>query len=114
MKRGIPLIIFFISIISALTFAADKDIVKMQGVVMELDLKKNMMIVNEKQFVWDQNTIIYNEKGFPTTVDKLKTKIWVYIEGVGERVNKRILAKKIYILPKYIDEKERHLYPFIQ
>jgi hypothetical protein len=82
--------------------------------VMELDLKKNMMIVNERIFVWDSNTIFYNEKGSPITVDKLRTKTWVYIEGVRENVKKRIVAEKIYLLPKYIHEEEKHLYPFIQ
>jgi len=81
---------------------------------MELDLKKNMMIVNERTFVWDQNTIFYNEKGSPVTVDKLNTKTWVYIEGVRENVKKRVVAEKIYLLPKYISEKEKYRYPFMQ
>ena len=59
------LAILFSLFISSLTFAADKDIVTFQGIVMELDWKKKM-------------------------------------------------AKKIYLLPKYIDEKEKHLYPFIK
>jgi hypothetical protein len=86
----------------------------MQGIVMEVDLKKNMIVVNERMFAWDPNTIFYNEKGSPLTVDKLRAKTWVYIEGMRDNVRKRLVAEKIYMLPKYIDEKEKHLYPFME
>jgi len=112
--KEVILVIFSIFIFSFLTFASDEGIVRVQGIVMELDLKKNMMIVNERTFVWDQNTIFYNEKGSPITVDKLRAKTWVYIEGMRENVKKRVVAEKIYLLPKYIDEKEKYRYPFMQ
>ena len=112
--KEVILVIFSILIFSFLTFASDEGIVRVQGIVMELDLKKNMMIVNERTFVWDQKTIFYNEKGSPITVDKLNTKTWVYIEGMRENVKKRVVAEKIYLLPKYIDEKEKYRYPFMQ
>jgi hypothetical protein len=113
-NKGTLLLIFSISIISSLTFALDKDKIAIQGVVMELDLKKNVMIVNERAFFWDPQTIFYNEKGSPITVDQLRAKTWVYIEGMRDNVKKRAIAGKIYLLPKYINEKEKHLYPFIQ
>ncbi len=111
---GISLCIFFILIISALTFASDKGIVATQGIVMALDLKKNTMIINERAFTWDQNTVIHNEKGSPVTLDNLRARTWVYIEGVEDKAHKRVVAKKIYLLPKYIDGKEKNLYPFIK
>lgn len=111
--RGIFLAILFSLFISSLTFAADKDIVTFQGIVMELDWKKKMITVNERSFVFDQNTIVHNEKGSPIPQDNLKTKTWLYIEGIKDKSQKKI-AKKIYVLPKYIDEKEKHLYPFIK
>jgi hypothetical protein len=111
---GICFTIFFILIISTLTFASDKGIVTTQGVVMALDLKKKTMIVNEKAFIWDQDTVIHNKKGSPVTLDNLRARTWVYIEGVEDKAHKRVVAKKIYLLPKYIDEKEKNLYPFIK
>lgn len=114
MKKGILFTIFFLLIFSSLTFGEDKGVLNIQGVVMVLDLKKSMLVVNEKTFFWDQNTVFYNEKGAPITIDKLKTKGWVYIEGENDKVRKGWVAKKIYLLPKYIDRKERYLYPFIQ
>jgi hypothetical protein len=114
MKKGISLTVFFLLVFSALTFGAEIGIIKMQGVVMELDLKKGTVVISEKTFVWDQKTAFYNDKGSPIKVDSLKTKGWVYIEGENDKANKRWVAKKIYLLPKYIEGKERHLYPFIQ
>jgi hypothetical protein len=111
--RGIFLAILFSLFISSLTFAADKDIVTFQGMVMELDWKQKIIIVNERSFAFDKNTIVHNEKGSPIPQDNLKTKTWVFVEGVKDK-NQKKLAKKIYLLPKYIDDKEKHLYPFIK
>jgi len=113
-NKGVILLICSISIISSLTFALDKDRIAIQGVVMELDLNKTVMVVNERAFFWNPQTIFYNEKGSSITVDKLRAKTWVYIEGMKDNVKKRAIAEKIYLLPKYIHEKEKHLYPFIQ
>jgi hypothetical protein len=112
-SRGIFLTILLSLFISSLTFAADKGIVTFQGIVTELDWKKKIITVNERSFAFDQNTIVHNEKGSLIPQDNLKTKTWVFIEGVKDRNQKKV-AKKIYLLPKYIDEKEKHLYPFIK
>lgn len=114
MKKGILLTIFFLLTFSVLTFASEIGIVKIQGILMSLDLKKSSAVINERTFVWDQNTTFHNENGSPVTVDKLKTKAWVYIEGENDKVHKRWVAKKIYLLPKFIGSKELHLYPFIE
>jgi len=111
--RGILLTILLSLFISSLTFAANKDKVTFQGMVTELDWEKKMITVNERSFAFDQNTIVYNEKGSPISQDRIRTKTWVFIEGVKDKRQKKV-AKKIYLLPKYIDEKEKHLYPFIK
>ncbi len=114
MKKGIVLSFFFLLVVSSLTFAGEINIVRMQGVVMSLDLKKSAMVVNETLFVWNQKTTFQNSSGAPITADKLKTKGWVYIEGENDKALKRCVATKIYLLPKFIKEKELHLYPFIE
>jgi len=113
-KMGVGLAVFSIILISSLTFASDKGIVKSQGILMALDLKKKTMIINEQPFTWDQDTVIHNEKGSPVTLDNLRARTWVYVEGVREKGQKRAVVKKIYLLPKYIDEREKSLYPFIK
>ena len=113
-KREILLIVFLALLIPALTSALQGDIVKQQGVVMVVDVKQGTFVVNEKLFVWDQHTAIRTEKGISTTIDKLKVKDWVYVEGVEDRARNRIEAKKIYLLSKRIDRKEKHNYPFME
>lgn len=111
---GITFAIVLGFVIYSLTFAADESRVRVQGRVMELDLQKNMMIVNERTFFWGPHTIFYNEKGSPITADRLKTKGWIYLEGTRHGVDKKVVAEKIYLIPKYVHEREKHLYPFIQ
>ncbi len=111
---GVALAVFSIMLISALTFASDKGIVKTQGVLMALDLKKKTMIINEQAFTWDESTVVHNEKGSPVALDNLKARTWVYVEGVKDKGQKTVVVKKIYLVPKYIDEREKHLYPFIK
>ena len=109
---GMILICSSLFTFATLNISLGEDIVKMQGAVMNIDFKKNTMIVNEKTFVWKQNSAIYNDKGSPITIDKFRPKARVYIEG--ERDNNKLLINKIYLLPKYIGKKERHLYPFME
>lgn len=86
---------------------------RIQGRIMSLDLKKNTMIVNERYFYWDEKTNFYNASGTNIKVDKLKLNSWVYIEGENGD-NQKIMIKKIYLLPRRIDKRERNQYPFIQ
>jgi len=89
----------FIFLFAALTFAQGKDVVRMTGQVMGLNVAKKTVTVNEKTFVWDQNTLFYDESNFPTTADKLKKDVKVYIEATWVK-NKPYTITKIYISPK--------------
>lgn len=111
--KELILVVFSALVFSSLTLALDKDKVKLQGVLVELDLKKKVMVVNETAFYWDENTVFNNAKGVPIPVDKFKIKAWVYVEGQNDKANRKV-AQKVYLLPKHIERKERHLYPFIQ
>ncbi len=113
-KGKIILMITLTLVVSALTFASDEGIVKLQGVVMTVDMKQNIFTVNERTFCWDRQTVISNEKGLPVTADKLKLRGWVYIEGIPDKANRRNIARKIHLIPKYINDKEKHLYSFME
>ena len=113
MKSSVFILVFIVSV-SGLTFAAEKDMVQFQGVLMTVDVKNRSMVINEKLCVWNHQTLINDATGSPTTFDRLQTKNWVYIEGVYEKPHHRIVAKTIYLLPNRIDEKEKGLYPFIK
>ncbi len=110
-KKGTLLMGLALLILSTWTPASGEE-VKVQGLIMNIDFKQNSMVVNEKTFVWGQTTAIYNDKGSPATMDRFKPMGWVYIEGEKAPDNK-ITIKKIYGLPKQINKKEKHLYPFM-
>ena len=90
------IILFF----SLQTFAAEKGILRLRGQVMEINLEKNMMVVNEKFFIWDKKSIFVNESGTPITPDQLKIDRMVYIEGERLSKNKPILIKELRLLSK--------------
>jgi hypothetical protein len=113
-KIRMSLLFFSVFILSTLALAQDTDTVKLQGRVMQLDLEKNVMIVNERLFVLDFQTSVRDEKDYPITVDRLKPEAWVYVEGKHNNAIKKLVAKKIYLLPKYIEKTERRLYPFME
>lgn len=105
-------LLFSIIILSTLAFALEESIVKTQGVVMNIDFKKKTMVVNERPGVWNKDTMFYDDKGMPIPADRFKPHSWVFVEWKEQ--GKNFLIQEIYLLPKYVDRNERHLYPFMQ
>jgi LEA14-like dessication related protein len=97
--KEIVLIVCFVILFSAFAFAAEDQMVSIRGKVMSLDLSRNRIVVSEQIFVWDTNTKFYNEHASPITVDQIKAKNWVYIEGVA-RQGKPIMIQTLSLLPK--------------
>ncbi len=112
-KMMVGVILFLLSL-SGLTWAAEKDILTFQGIVMAVDLQKRSMVVNERICIWNHETAIHNGRGLRADLDQLNPRTWVYVEGVYDKAHHRVLAKTIYLLPKYVDEKEKGQYPFIK
>jgi hypothetical protein len=98
--KELILIVCFFFLFSGLAFAQGKDI-QSKGKVMELDFAKKTVIVNEKTFVWDANSLFYDVKGAPIliTEDKLQKGTMVRIESTWIK-NKPLMIKKLYLLPK--------------
>jgi hypothetical protein len=96
----VVLIVCFIFCFSALAFAQGKDI-QSKGKVMQLDFVKKTVIVNEKAFVWDANTLFYDVKGAPIliTEDKLQKGTKVTVEATWIK-KKPMVIKKLYLLSK--------------
>jgi len=90
----------FIFLFSALAFAQGKDI-HIKGKVMQLDFAKKTVIVNEKAFVWDANSVFYDEKDSRVSIteDRLKQGTLVSIETTRIK-NKPLMIKKLHLLPK--------------
>lgn len=106
MKKGffgkeIALIVCFVFLSLAFAFAAEDQVVSIQGKVMSLNLSKNRMVVNEKTFFWDANSVLYDENGSPVpiTADRLKKGTRVSVEATWIK-NKPHMIKNINLLPK--------------
>ena len=108
------LVVFLPLLMCTLTFGGEGDILKFQGVVMSVDVKGSSLIVNERLVVWDKKTVVSNERGISASIERVKARDWVFVEGVLNKAQKRVEAKRIYVLPKRIDEKEKHQYPFFK
>jgi hypothetical protein len=97
------LVISSMFLFSALAFAAEPQVVTFEGRIMDWDLKKNMIVVNEKYFFWNSGTIGYDETGAliktEKLADQLKMNTLVNIEAVKGAGNRRFIIKKISLLP---------------
>jgi len=99
-EKEVVLIVCFVFLFSGLAFAQGKDI-QSKGKVMQLDFAKKTVIVNEKTFVWDANTLVFDEKGSPVviTADRLAKGTMVRVEATWIK-KKPLVIKKLYLLPK--------------
>jgi hypothetical protein len=97
--KEVILIVCFIFLFSALAFAQGKDI-QTKGKVMELDFAKKTVIVNEKTFFWNPNTLFFDEKGSPIsiTADRLAKGTLVSVEATWIK-KKPLVIKKLTLLP---------------
>jgi hypothetical protein len=100
------LAVSFILLFSPLAFTAEPVAVTVQGKIMDWDLKKNMIVVNEKYFFWNAQTIFYDEKGNAIKGDRFKVKqlkmnTLVNMEAVKITTAKRqFTIKKLSLVPK--------------
>ncbi len=84
----------------------------LQGVV--TDYRADRLVVNETWKIHlTGKTQVLNVEGEEMERFYLEGHRWVYVEGI-ERKDGSIEAVKVYLLPKYIDKKERVKYPFIK
>ena len=109
--------IIFLAVLlfSSFALALDEErAVRVQGLVMELNLAKNIVVVNEKKFFWNEKTVFHNEDGTVTkNIDRLKVNTWVYIVGEYVGLNRHNVATEIYFLTRFVGQKEKEQYPFI-
>src|SRR5512143_435367 len=93
-------VVVFTLLAAGLTDAADGDILKIRGVVMSVDLKKKEVVVNERRCKLNDGTVIQDQNGLPTTLEKIREHDWVYLEGRRDQASKKVVAKRIQCLPK--------------
>ncbi len=79
---------------------SNDEVIKTKGILMEIDLKTQTLIINEKKFKWDSNTFVEDEKGYFIKIDILKPNTPIYIESVEDPLQKHLLIKKIRLIKK--------------
>ncbi|MEM3112701.1 MAG: hypothetical protein QXY90_06650 [Candidatus Anstonellales archaeon] len=98
-KKTSLLILLFFWMIPLIGFS-NEEVIKTKGILMEMDLKTQTLIINEKKFKWDSNTAIEDEKGYSIKMESLKPNTPIYAESVEDPLQKRLLIKKIRLIKK--------------
>ena len=98
------LVISSMLLFSALALAAEPQVVTIEGRIMDWDLKKNMIVVNEKCFFWNAATLFYDANGIALKGDRfnaeqLKMNTLVNIEAVKTSGKRQFIIKMISLLP---------------
>jgi hypothetical protein len=98
------LVISSMLLFSAFAFAAEPQVATIEGRIMDWDLKKNMIVVNEKYFFWNAATLFQDEKGNAIKGDQFKVEQFkmnalVNIEAVKSRGKRQFIIKRLTLLP---------------
>lgn len=99
-------------ILSSPGFAEEKEFSIYQGTISSVEGLPGYIIVNERQFPLLDDAEIKDSKERHANLSDLKEGKWVYI--VSEDSPNGFKAKRIYLLPKYINKNEKDNYPFMK
>ncbi len=88
-----------------LTFGAEPEALTFEGRIMDLDSKKNVIIVNEKRFMWNKDSLFCDEKGNIVKgnqfkVEQLKMNALVHIEAAKTTGKRQFVILKLSLPQK--------------
>jgi hypothetical protein len=118
-KNGSPwfwsiLIGLFLVLVPELCFAKDSRSVFTQGLVNPGgNLKAGYLLINEMRVYLDASTSITDQGGNLIPATEVKPKKWVYLE-MEKGPDNRMRARKIYLLPRYINPEEKRKFAFMK
>lgn len=105
----------FILIIVPFCLAAEKDLIRTQGLINPGgNPKAGYLFINEMRVYIDKATQIMNHQGTSIPIAELKPKKFVYLEmekDPNQGINK---AKKIYLLPHYVNPQDKQKFSFMK
>lgn len=108
------LVASFILIMVPFCLAGEKDLIRTQGLINPGgNPKAGYLFINEMRVYIDRTTQIMNHYGTSIPITELKPKKFVYIEmekDPNQSINK---AKKIYLLPHYINPQDKGKFSFM-
>jgi hypothetical protein len=104
-----------ILLLSPMNLAAGGNVMRTQGLINPGgSLKAGYLLINEMRVYIDKTTQMTDHRGVPIRLVELKPKRWVYIETEGEPGQKIVIAKKIYLLPHYVNPEEKRKFSFMK
>jgi hypothetical protein len=84
-----------------------------QGIVMEND--GTSLVVSERKVLIKNGTHVMNSEKRPIKLSDIKAGNHVYVKGEFENEESDVIvAEKIYLLPRYITNKELDQFPFMK
>jgi len=116
MKKYICLLVVCLMILLAsFCLAAEERVIRTQGLINPgANLKAGYLFINEMRVYIDKATQIMNQYGTSIPITELKPKKFVYLEmdkDPNQGINK---AKKIYLLPHYVNPKDKQKFSFMK
>ena len=95
-------------------FGKDKGLFRTQGLINPGgNLKAGYLLVNEMRIYLDPSTQIMDHRGKTVPATDLKAKKWVYLE-VDTGSPRKMRARNIYLLPRYIGPAEKKQFAFMK
>jgi len=78
------------------------------------NFKAGYLFINEMRVYIDKTTQLMDHRETPILIKEFQPKHWVYMEVEKDPKRKFVRARKIYLLPHYIDPKERAKFKFMK
>ncbi len=75
--------------------------------------KAGYLFINEMRVYYDKATLLLDQRETPIPITEFTAKKWVYME-VEKDSRGKIRARKMYLLPHYINPKERKKLSFMK
>ena len=96
------------------SFAKENQVVRTQGLINPGgNLKAGYLLINEMRVHLDVSTSIKDAWGNVISATELKARNWVYLEMERNGAN-QLKAKRIYLLPHYVNPEERKSFAFMK
>lgn len=106
----------FILFIMPLSYANGSNFLRTQGLINPGgNVKSGYLFINEMKVYIDEKTQIMDYHQSPIPAAELKPKRWVYMDLEKDRTRKMMVkARKIYLLPHYLNEEQKRRFPFVK
>ncbi len=98
-----------------LVFATESHVLRTQGLINPGgNFKSGYLFINEMKIYIHKTTRLMNHREIDIPINEFQPKRWVYMEIEKDQNGKIIVAKKIFLLPHYVNSQEKRKFPFMK